>query len=61
MTSEQDNDELDDGPAPLELAPDEFRALGHELVERIAEFLESMPERPTATGTTREEVCAALG
>ena len=61
MTSERDDDQHDGGPAPLDLTPAEFRTLGHGLVERIADFLESVPERPTARGTSREEVCTALG
>ncbi|RPJ55963.1 MAG: aspartate aminotransferase family protein [Acidobacteria bacterium] len=31
--------------APLDLRPDEFRALGHHLVDQIADFLGSLPSR----------------
>ncbi len=46
--------------APNELAPDEFRALGHDLVDRIAEFLASIRERRVTPGETAPEVRAAL-
>jgi glutamate/tyrosine decarboxylase-like PLP-dependent enzyme len=47
--------------APNELAPDEFRALGHDLVERIAGFLASIRERRVTPGETAPQVRAALG
>jgi hypothetical protein len=49
--------------APLDLRPDEFRALGHRLIDRIADFLASLPERPVtpgeAPGAVREALNAA--
>lgn len=41
-----DNDDLRDRKAPVDMSPDEFRAVGHMLVEEIARFLESLPGRP---------------
>jgi aromatic-L-amino-acid decarboxylase len=38
----------------------EFRALGHRLVDRIAHFLESLPERKVAPGETPTKVRHAL-
>src|SRR2546430_928830 len=32
--------------APLEMTPSEFRKVGYQLVERIAEFLCTLPDRP---------------
>jgi aromatic-L-amino-acid/L-tryptophan decarboxylase len=32
--------------APLDIAPDRFRAIGHQLIDRIADLLASIPERP---------------
>jgi len=40
--------ELGGGTAPLELAPEEFRALGYQVVDRITEFLKSLPSKPVA-------------
>jgi glutamate/tyrosine decarboxylase-like PLP-dependent enzyme len=50
--------------APVELEPDEFRALGHRLVDEIAELLEALrspSELPVTPGETVAEVQAALG
>ena len=46
---------------PLELPPDEFRRLGHELVDRIAEFLGALRHRPITSGQTPAEIRALLG
>lgn len=32
--------------APLEMTPEQFRTLGYEIVNRIAEFLDTLPQRP---------------
>jgi aromatic-L-amino-acid decarboxylase len=34
--------------APLELDPEEFRQLGYRVIDRITEFLKSLPSRPVA-------------
>jgi aromatic-L-amino-acid/L-tryptophan decarboxylase len=47
--------------SPLEMTPDEFRVAGHRLVDRIAEFLASLPERKVTPGQTPEQVRALLG
>jgi aromatic-L-amino-acid decarboxylase len=47
--------------APLEMAPEAFRALGHRLVDRIAQFLESLPGRPVTPGESPSDVRRALG
>jgi len=46
---------------PLEMAPDEFRRLGHELVDQIADFFGTLRERPLTTGETPAEIRALLG
>ncbi len=48
-------------PAPIELAPGEFRQLGHVLVDEIADFLDSLPRRPVTTGESPAEIRAFLG
>lgn len=55
------DERLDPRAAPLELDPDEFRRLGHEAVDAVADFLRSLPERPVAPGESAGEVRAALG
>jgi aromatic-L-amino-acid decarboxylase len=47
--------------APLEMTPAEFRGAGHELVERIAGFLQSLPERPVTPGLAPRKVRSRLG
>ena len=46
---------------PLHMAPDEFRRLGHDLVDRIAEFLGGIRDRPLTTGETPAEIRRLLG
>lgn len=47
--------------APLDLSPDQFRALGHALVERIAAHYDALPLGPVTPGETPNQVRAALG
>ena len=53
--------DLDPRRAPFELDPDEFRRLGHETVDAIADFLRTLPERPVTTSESPTEIRAALG
>jgi glutamate/tyrosine decarboxylase-like PLP-dependent enzyme len=46
--------------APLDMEPDEFRALGHRLIDRIADFLGSLPQRPVTPGEAPPAVREAL-
>lgn len=60
--TQMDNDEMSDPrEVPLEMAPDEFRSAGHDLVDRIADFLAGLPERPVAPGESPTAVHALLG
>ena len=47
--------------APLALPPDEFRRLGHELVERIARHIETLPDRPVTTGDAPSRIRELIG
>ncbi|MEO8075179.1 MAG: aminotransferase class V-fold PLP-dependent enzyme [Acidobacteriota bacterium] len=47
--------------APLSMAPDDFRRLGHALVDSVAAFLESVPARPVTPGESLGDVRALLG
>ena len=43
------------------MSPEEFRALGHRLVDQVAEFLGSLPARKVSTGESPREIRAILG
>src|SRR5262245_2783596 len=47
--------------APLRMDADEFRTLGHRLVDDLAEQLASIPRRPITPGESPTEVRQALG
>ncbi|HJS70818.1 MAG TPA: aminotransferase class V-fold PLP-dependent enzyme [Gaiellaceae bacterium] len=49
-----------DRHAPIGLDAEDFRRLGHGLVDDIADFLRTLPERPVAPGRSADEVRDAL-
>jgi aromatic-L-amino-acid decarboxylase len=46
--------------SPLAMSSDEFRAAGHQLVDRIAAFLDSLPERPVTPGESPSAIRQVL-
>src|SRR5689334_6094344 len=46
--------------SPAELTPAQFRAIGHDLVDRIAEFLSTLPRQPVAPDSTPRAMRALL-
>src|SRR5580698_10380216 len=46
--------------SPLKIDPPQFRRLGYEVVDRIAELLESLPTRPVTHGESPLDVRKAL-
>jgi aromatic-L-amino-acid decarboxylase len=46
--------------APLAMGSGEFRVLGHQLIDRIAEFLDALPGRPVTPAESPSEVREAL-
>ena len=46
--------------APLAMSPEEFRELGTQLVNRVADFLESLPGRPVTPAESPADVRRAL-
>lgn len=61
MDNDQDVQGLRNRKSPIEIAPEEFRRLGYQLVDRISEFLASLPQRPVTPGESVEVVRQALG
>lgn len=55
-----DEESTEDRVSPLEMGSEEFRALGHQLVDRIASFLDSLPERSVTTSESPSDVRQAL-
>ncbi len=47
--------------APLDMSPAEFRTLGRDLVDRIADFLASLPDRPVTPGESPSRIQELLG
>ncbi|MEJ2493713.1 MAG: aminotransferase class V-fold PLP-dependent enzyme [Ignavibacteriaceae bacterium] len=45
----------------VEMTPEEFRKAGHEIVDKITEFLESLPVKPVAPRKTLKEMRTILG
>jgi len=46
--------------SPLAMTPDEFRLLGHQAVDRAADFLDSRARRPVTTGESPQLIRQAL-
>ena len=61
MNARNDSQIVDLRRAPLEMSPEEFRALGHGMVDRLADFLGSLPSRPVSPGESPRQVRAVLG
>lgn len=47
--------------SPIDMNGQEFRKVGHELVEKIAHYLDTIRERPVTTGKTATELYELLG
>jgi len=52
---------LADRDSPLQIAPERFREIGHQLVDQIAALLESIPERPVTRDESPSSIREALG
>ncbi|MGA7805382.1 hypothetical protein, partial [Bradyrhizobium sp.] len=46
--------------SPLTLTPQQFQTLGHALVDRIANFLDTLPNLPVTTGESPSAIRTAL-
>ena len=59
--STKTSDPLTKRSAPSDLAPEKFRAIGHSLVDGIADFLEDLPDARTASPLLPDAMRAKLG
>jgi hypothetical protein len=61
MSSPLRIDQLRSRAASLEMTDEQFRSLGHDVVDRIAAFLGSLPGRAVTPAEPADKVRAALG
>ncbi len=61
MTDELDGREATANTTPFDMSGEEFRELGHHLVDRIAGYIDSLPTRRAAPDTTPAAVRALVG
>jgi glutamate/tyrosine decarboxylase-like PLP-dependent enzyme len=61
MTTNNKFPNLSNRDAPLEMHGEEFRELGHQLIEDIAEFLDDLPQRPVTTNESFLKIRQLLG
>ena len=52
---------LNNRVAPLEMHADEFRKVGYQLVDQIAEFLDGLPQRPVTSDESPQKIRELLG
>jgi len=53
--------ELRQRKASIEIAPEDFRKLGYQVVDRLADFLDRLPQLPVTSGETPGEIRKLLG
>jgi len=61
MSFDKHTPDLRNREAALEIHGDEFRKLGHKLVDDVAEFLDGLPRRPVTRGESPQEIRRLLG
>jgi len=47
--------------APIEITPEDFRKVGYQVVDQLANFLECLPQLPVTTGETPTQIRKILG
>jgi glutamate/tyrosine decarboxylase-like PLP-dependent enzyme len=60
MDTADDRERLQDRRSPLEMTPDQFRTIGYEVVDRIADLLGTMRQRPVTPAEDPGSVRALL-
>ncbi|MCK4901127.1 MAG: aminotransferase class V-fold PLP-dependent enzyme [Anaerolineales bacterium] len=53
--------ELRQRKAAIEIAPEEFRKIGYQVVDQLADFLEHLPQQPVTPGETPTDIRKLLG
>lgn len=61
MDNQEQTKTLRTRQASLEMTPGQFRQCGHLLVDHIADFLQSLPQRPVTSGESPKQIRALIG
>ena len=51
----------DNRKSPIEITKEDFKIIGHQLVDTIANFLDTINDKPVTTGETPKQIQAVLG
>ncbi|MBC7421950.1 MAG: aspartate aminotransferase family protein, partial [Ferruginibacter sp.] len=51
----------DNRESPIEITTDDFKIIGYQLVDTIANFLDTINDKPVTTGETPKQIQAVLG
>ena len=51
----------DNRESPIEITSEDFKIIGHQLVDTIANFLDTINDKPVTTGETPKQIQAVLG
>ena len=54
-------EKMNERNSPVEMKPEEFRKVGYKVVDKIADFLESLSDKPVSPGKTVAEIKQILG
>jgi aromatic-L-amino-acid/L-tryptophan decarboxylase len=55
-----ETEDLEQRQSRLAMSSGEFRLLGHQMVDRVSDFLDSLPGRPVTTGESPQQIRQAL-
>ena len=61
METKSRDEILNNRNVPLEMSPEEFRNVGHQVIDRIAELLATLSQRPVTLGESAKTIRATLG
>ena len=54
-------EKMNERNSPVEMKPEDFRKAGYKVVDKIADFLDSLSDKPVSPGKTVAEIKQILG